>query len=320
MSAYVIASILLAGGVATAAVGSLLVIRRREEKLADILDLPFGDRDVPVTAVTENNTALFEGTVAAADRMLASVDPKGALFSLLERARMPIRPGEYVLLAAAGGALAGALLVLLTGQMVFAIAGIVLAGLLATAIPQRRIRKRNALFEERLPDALSLIAGSMAAGHTFLRAIQMMCEEAEPPLSEEFARVVQETRLGDSLVDGLDRMAQRLQIRDLQWVVQAVRIQSTVGGKLSDLLYTLADFIRAREEVRREVKVLTAEGRISAWFLIALAPILLVVIQVSNPEYMEPMYTGAGPFVLLGLVVLNFIGISTMLKMVKIEV
>ena len=97
-----------------------------------------------------------------------------------------------------------------------------------------------------------------------------MCEEAEPPISEEFARVVSETQLGDPLVDALERMAHRLDVRDVDWVVQAIRIQQTVGGKLADLLHTLADFIRAREEIRREIDVLTAEGKVSAYVLGAL--------------------------------------------------
>lgn len=320
MSSYVLASLLLAAGVATAIVGGLMVLRRREERLADILDLPFGDRDVPVTAVTESNTALFEGTVAATNKVLQSVDPQGSLSSLLERARMPIRPAEYVLLTGAGAAVVGALLVVLTGQWFFVLPGVAIAVMLAAVLPKRRIQTRVTKFEEQLPDALSLVAGSMAAGHTFMRAIQMMCEEAEAPLSEEFARVVQETRLGDSLISGLDRMAKRMQVRDLDWVVQAVRIQSTVGGKLSDLLYTLADFIRSRDEIRREVKVLTAEGRMSAWFLGLLAPFLLLFISIKDPAYMKPMYHGAGLFVLFGLGVMMVVGISVILKMVKIEV
>src|SRR5207244_12572024 len=89
----------------------------------------------------------------------------------------------------------------------------------------RRITKRRKKFEEQFPDALSLIASSLSAGHTFLRAIQMMCEESEPPIAEEFARVVNETQLGDPLVDALGRMAERLQVRDVDWVVQAIRIQ-----------------------------------------------------------------------------------------------
>ena len=96
--------------------------------------------------------------------------------------------------------------------------------------------------------------------------------------------MVNETQLGGPLVDALDRMAARLDVRDVAWVVQAIRIQQQVGGKLADLLHTLADFIRAREEVRREVDVLTAEGRISAWVLGALPVFLLVAISAMNPQ------------------------------------
>jgi tight adherence protein B len=147
-----------------------------------------------------------------------------------------------------------------------------------------------------------------------------MCEESEPPLSEEFRRVVNETQLGDPLVDALERMARRLDIKDLIWVVQAIRIQQTVGGKLADLLHTLADFIRAREEIRREVRVLTAEGRISAWILGGLPVFLLLAIQTSSPKYMAPMFEGWGIAVLAATGVSVAIGVGIILRMVKIDV
>jgi tight adherence protein B len=148
----------------------------------------------------------------------------------------------------------------------------------------------------------------------------MMTEEAEDPIAEEFGRVVSETRLGDPVVDALERMALRLDVQDLRWVVQAIRVQQTVGGKLADILHTLADFIRSREEVRREVKVLTAEGRMSAWVLGALPLALLLAIQVLNPGYAAPLYEGWGLLVLVmtGLSVLT--GVAVILRMVKIEV
>jgi tight adherence protein B len=160
----------------------------------------------------------------------------------------------------------------------------------------------------------------LSAGHTFLRAIQIMCSEAEAPLSEEFARVVSETQLGDPLVDALDRMAQRLAIRDVDWVVQAIRIQQTVGGKLADLLHTLADFIRAREEIRREIDVLTAEGRISAYVLGALPVFLGIFIQVANPGYLDPMFRGWGWFFMGGALASVTIGMGIILRMVKVDV
>ena len=93
-----------------------------------------------------------------------------------------------------------------------------------------------------------------------------------------------------------------------------------MGGKLADLLHTLADFIRARDEVRREVKVLTAEGRMSAWILTALVPFMLVVVQVISPGYMDPMYHGTGLLVLMGTAGMVAMGASIIFRMTKIEV
>ena len=185
--------------------------------------------------------------------------------------------------------------------------------------PDHRAARRK--FEEQFPDALTLIASSLSAGHTFLRSIQMMCEEADGPIAEEFARVVSETQLGDPLVDALDRMAKRLDVRDVDWVVQAIRIQQTVGGKLADLLHTLADFIRAREEIRREVDVLTAEGRISAYVLGALPIFLGVFIQVTQPRLPRPDVPGLGP----GLAgrcrsARSSLGMGIILRMVKVDI
>jgi tight adherence protein B len=148
----------------------------------------------------------------------------------------------------------------------------------------------------------------------------MMSEQADAPLSEELSQVLAETQLGRPLLDCLERMAVRLEIRDLTWVVQAVRIQQTVGGRLADLLHTLADFIRAREELRREVKVLTAEGRLSAFILGALPVFILLAVQIVDPGYLKPLYRGWGYAWLAGCAASAVIGISMIFSMVKIEV
>ena len=313
------AALLVGAGLAAVVVGVLLRGRERTEELVKILDLPFGERDVPVEAITEKS-ALIESTVGLAGRMVTSFDTRGSLGLSLERAQIPMKPGEYVVFTICASVVSGALLVAITEQWLFAVLGAAAAVGAAWFAPRFLIERRRKAFEEQLPDALSLIAGSLSAGHTFLRSIQMMCEESEPPLSEEFRRVVNETQLGDPLVDSLERMAHRLGIKDLVWVVQAIRIQQTVGGKLADLLHTLADFLRAREEIRREVRVLTAEGRISAWILGGLPVFLLVAIQTSSPKYMAPMFQGWGIAVLAGTAVSIAVGVGVILRMVKIDV
>lgn len=320
MSVTIFAMMAVGAGLALVVGGLLWRVREREKALADILELPYGERDVSPDSLTENYSPLVESSIGFAAKLVDQFDEKGAVRAALERARIPMRPGEYVLIAGAGGVAVAALLLGLTGVWIFALVGLATGPLAGMLFVRRRISKRRKAFEAALPDALTLIASSLSAGHTFLRAIQMMCEEADPPISEEFARLVAETRLGDPVVEAMARMAKRLEIRDLDWVVQAIRIQQTVGGKLADLLHTLADFIRAREEVRRDVAVLTAEGRISAWVLTALAPLMLFAVQMMNPDYLAPMYRG------WGLVVLGFtagmmaVGSFVIFRMTKIEV
>jgi tight adherence protein B len=233
---------------------------------------------------------------------------------------MPVRPGEFALLVASFAVIVACLVTAVTTSVWFGLGAALATPFVAVTYLRRRITKRTREFEEAFPDALTLIASSLSAGHTFLRSIQMMCEEATGPIAEEFGRVVQETRLGDPLVDALERMSTRLDIRDVEWVVQAIRIQQTVGGKLADLLHTLADFIRAREEVQREILVLTAEGRISAWVLGALPIGLGFFIQTSNPGYLDPMFQGWGLVWLGGALASIATGMALIFRMIKVDV
>jgi tight adherence protein B len=180
-------------GMMLVAVGIMLRARDRSQSLADILDMPYGERDVPVAAVTETHGNFIEGAVLFAGKVVDRVDNGGSLARTLELARIPLRVGEYVVVVGCGGVVLGALLQIVMGKQLFALVGFVLGLMLGRVVPKFRIRRRRKKFEAQLPGALSLIASSLAAGHTFLRAIQMMCEEAEAPLSEEFARVVYET-------------------------------------------------------------------------------------------------------------------------------
>jgi tight adherence protein B len=319
----------LVAAVAGAAVMAVIVLRNRLaergaiDELLDLLPLaPWSTEAAGGKA--PGGLAELEGLAGKAqdlaDQVVERVDHRRSLGQSLERARIPMKPGEYVIVTAAAGLGVAALLVALTRSVLAAPFGIGIAALVSNQVVRRRVTKRRKAFEAQLPDALSLVASSLSAGHTFLRAIQMMCEEAGPPMSEEFALVVAETRLGDPVVDALERMAERLQVRDMDMVVQAVRIQQTVGGRLATLLHTLADFIRLRGELRREVMILTAEGRMSAYVLAGLVPFLFVMMNVLNPTYIGALYSGGGLFVLAGCVLSVMAGLFTILRMVKIDV
>ena len=315
-----IAALAVGAGLALAAMAILQRAKERDDDLAAILQLPFGERDIPIEAVTESRAALLERSITLATEGLEHFNLMAKVAGELERARVPLRPGEFVLAGVGGGAALGAVVYFFTGQALLGVLSALAGPFLGWNFVKFKVAKRKKAFEAQLPDALSLIASSLQAGHTALRSVQSMVEESEPPLSEEFERVVAETALGDPLVDALDRMAQRLDIEDLAWVVQAIRIQQTVGGKLADLLHTLAEFMRGREEIRREVKVLTAEGRLSAWVLGGLPIFLFFAIKTQSPGYLDPMLRTPGVFVLLGAGVSVGIGIGMIMRMVKIDI
>lgn len=288
-------------------------------ELEELLGLPAAGA-AEKKAALDDTSPLADRAVGLAGGLVMRVDRRRSLGATLDRAQVPLGPGELVVVVSAAALGVGALALLATGSRPLAAAAATVPALLVKPYLRRRVNKRRKAFEAALPDALSLVASSLSAGHTFLRAIQMMCEESAPPLSEEFARVVTETRLGDPVVDAVERMADRLQVRDLDMVVQAIRIQQTVGGRLADLLHTLAEVIRARGEVRREVMVLTAEGRLSAYVLAALVPLLFLVLRVTNPAYVEPLYAGLGLVLLMGCAVSVVAGLVVILRMVRIDI
>jgi tight adherence protein B len=308
------------GGIGLLVVGMVMYRRDEDAAIADVLGMApaaFGedreDREEALSAVTGR-------AVDLAGQAVEAMDKKRSLGVLLDRAQIPLRPGEFVIVILAASLGLAAVLMLMFGQLLMAAAGAMAVPLIAARVVRRRVAKRTKAFCAQLPDALSLIASSLSAGHTFLRAVQMMCEESPPPLSEEFSRLVAETRLGDNVTEALGRMAERLQIRDLDMVVQAIRIQQTVGGRLADLFHTLSDVIRARDEVKREILVLTAEGRMSAYVLAGLVPVLFMMMRVVNPDYVAPLYSGKGLFLLIGCGVLVVMGLFVILRMVKIDV
>ena len=320
LAGAMLAGPMLAVAVGVGVMGLAFLLQRRSEQQAmnELLGmLPF-----PLQGEDDDQSVgpLAARAAELAGQVVSKVDPDRSLSHSLEQATIPLRPGEFVVVIAASGLAIAAFIVIVTHQVFLGAAGPVIAPFAGMQVVRMRIARRRRAFEDQLPDALSLIASSLSAGHTFLRAIQMMCEECGAPLSEEFSRVVAETRLGDPVVEALDRTARRLQVRDMDIVVQAIRIQQTVGGRLADLLHTLADFIRARDELRREVRVLTAEGRMSAWVLAGIVPFLFLVMRTLNPEYMVPLFHGWG-WAVLGYAAGSVIaGVFLILRMVKIDI
>lgn len=311
-----LAALLVGVGLALLVVSLLRRARRRQDEMLAYLELPFSEEDYDPQEVVER-IGLLQPSIGAVDEALGKMELGTRIAAKLEKARVPLRAGEYVLVAAVSSVAVSLWSWLLTDQALLGLVTVLVTPVGFVAYLDRRIRKRKQAFEEQLPPTLGLIASSLRAGHTLLRSIDMMVEETPPPMSEEFERVLAETRLGLPLLDALDRMAERVEVDDFEWIVHAIRIQQQTGGKLADLLFTLADYMREREEVRREVRVLTAEGRFSAIVLAALPFLVAVWLQISNPGYFAPMLTGGGIAMLFAAALLLGIGVFIIVQMVK---
>jgi len=185
----------------------------------------------------------------------------------------------------------------------------------------RRIERRRSDFEAQLPDTLDLIAGSLRAGWGLQQAIEAVVDQCKPPMSDEFRRAQTEVRLGRSVDDALGSVAQRVQSTDFDWVVSAISIQREVGGNLAELLGIVANTIRERAALKRQVSALTAEGRFSAGILFVLPFFEAAVLFVMNRAYISLLFTTAPGVFLLALgTVLMIVGAIWLNRVIRVEV
>jgi Flp pilus assembly protein TadB len=240
--------------------------------------------------------------------------------SRLEQAGLRLRPHEWVLIrvcAAVTGA--GALLAFL--GPIGALLGLVAGWLASTGFRLVRRDRRREAFTEQLPDALQLVIGSLKSGFSLTQAMDALVRESPEPVAGEFGRALTENRLGVDISDALERVAVRTGSEDLGWAVMAVRIQRDVGGNLAEVLQSTVDTMRERSRLRRHVRSLTAEGRLSAGILIALPLVLGVFMFVFRHEYLRPLFTDPiGRFMLVGSLGLMAGGVFWMSRMVRVKV
>ncbi len=239
----------------------------------------------------------------------------------LERANLPLRAAEVMFFVAAAGATLMLLTFVLTRSFIPAVIAGILAVVLPRAILNMRIRRRQKAFGDQLPDTLTLLAGTIRAGYAVSQGFESVSTEISEPMGRELRRVVTETRLGRSLEESLDAVAERMESDDFAWAVMAIRIQREVGGNLAELLSTVAETMTQRERLRREVSTLTAEGKMSAIIIGLLPPGLAVVMWVMNPAYISELFKPGLGYMLLGVAVLMMgIGFAWMKKTITIEV
>lgn len=239
---------------------------------------------------------------------------------LLERADLPIRPGEGMFFLIGISVLVLGLIWSVTTSILVALLAAVASGWGAYGAVVFLAHRRLKNFESQLPDTLQLLAGTLRAGYSLPQGIDAVSNEIADPMGEELRRAVTEAQLGRELEDALASVAERLHSDDFSWTVMAIGIQREVGGNLNELLMTVAETMVQRERLKREVAALTAEGRVSALILSLLPPGLGTVLYVMNPDYVSLLFSRTLGMIMLGLAVVSgVIGLLWMKKVITID-
>ncbi|WP_314213978.1 type II secretion system F family protein [Pseudarthrobacter equi] len=180
--------------------------------------------------------------------------------------------------------------------------------------------KRRAAFDGQLGDTLQLLSGGLRAGHSILRAIDAAAAESQKPTSEEMRRVITETSLGRDLLAALNDIADRMKNEDFVWISQAIQINREVGGNLADVLDQVNETIRERAEIKGHIKALAAEGKFSAYILIAMPFGIVAMLLAVSPTYMNSMFTHPlGWAMIVASFVLMTIGALWMRKIIDLK-
>ncbi len=267
---------------------------------------------------TQALTGVSKGLVQAAER--GTGGRSRGLDASLDRAGIRLRAGEWVVVFAALTLLAGVLGFVLGGSLIIAGVAALLVVIVGWILPSIIGDRRQSKFEDQLPDVLTMLASTIRTGYAPIQATELVAREVEEPASVELSRAIAETRLGRDYIDALEGVAGRMSSDDFQWVVEAMAINRDVGGDVSEVLDQVSETIRDRASLRRTIAALSAEGRLSAWILVAVPFFLAWFLWQRDPEYLLPLTeTITGLVMLVGSAVLLVIGVIIIRNIIRLE-
>ena len=244
----------------------------------------------------------------------------GPLQQLLVEAGLTYTVGVFVLASLVVGAVTAAISWMVLKVLVASCVLGIVAGCLPVFYVRHKRSKRLQTFEEQFPEAIDLIARALRAGHALTTGLGMVADEIPAPVGEEFRRLYDEQNFGMSLPEAMRAFARRVPVLDARFFVTAVLTQRESGGNLSEVLDNLSSVMRERFKMKRHVRVASAHGRISAWVLSCMPPVLAAVIFLMSPDFLRVLWEDpAGLQLLLIAGALQLIGTFAISRLVRIE-
>jgi len=258
--------------------------------------------------------------IPALNKLLARWSRTSRLQLILEQSGTKLRPGKF-LLVCAGAAGAGACLALAFARVPFAVLGFALGAAVPVGYILFLRRKRFRKFEMMFPQAIELLVRSTRAGHPFTSSMEMIATELSEPISGEFRQIYEEQKFGLPVRDALLNLTERVPLIDVKFFVTSLMLQRETGGNLAEILEQLAYVIRERFRILRQVRVYTAQGRLTMLILMALPPGMVLFMEVTNPQFMKPLFSDPmGHFLIALALTMQTIGFFLIRKIIEIKV
>ena len=259
--------------------------------------------------------------IPAFDNLLRRWPRVAKLQTMLEQGDVKSRAGNVVLLCLLSGAGVGLLVLLFSGFPQFAWLGALIGAFLPYSYASYKRTKRFQKFEEIFPEAIDTLARAVRAGHAFTTALELIANEIAEPVASEFRKLFEEQKFGLPVRDALVNLTERVPLVDVKFFVTAVMLQRETGGNLAEILDNLSYVIRERFKIMRQVRVHTAQGRMTMMLLMGLPPIIIVTMQAMNPSFIRPLFQDPiGHALIVVGITLQTIGYFVIRKVIQIQV
>jgi tight adherence protein B len=304
------------------AIGSLLDQRSAQarlikDRLATVQKAPEREPDEELALLRDEQLS----RIPALDTLLRRSARVSAMQDALLQAGMKFRAGNFLALCVICGILAGFAALLYSKNPAIAWAALIIGAFLPYAFVSFRRQKRFEKIEELFPEAIDTLARAVRAGHAFTTALEMISNEVSEPLASEFRKLFEEQKFGMPVRDALMNLTERVPLVDVKFFVTAVMLQRETGGNLAEILDNLSYVIRERFKIQRQVRVHTAQGRLTMALLMGMPPAVVAILLLFSPDFVWPLFHDPiGHTLLVVSIALQTIGYFVIRKIIKIQV
>lgn len=297
---------------------------RRNSRARIIKDRLAAERKAPERAPEEELALLRDeqlSQIPALDTFLRRSTRVSDLQKMLAQADISLRVINFLGISALTGVAATIIAYVLSKRVEVAWVALLVGFVLPYSYASIRRNKRFEKFEELFPEAIDTLARAVRAGHAFTTALEMITAEVSEPVSGEFRQLYEEQKFGMPVRDALLNLTDRMPLVDVKFFVTAVMLQRETGGNLAEILDNLSYVIRERFKIQRQVRVYTAQGRLTMALLMGMPPIIVTTMLLLNPSFIRPLFSDPiGHFLLVAGITLQTIGYFVIRKIIRIQV